>query len=66
MTVALPTVGVVSPMRMRKSVDLPAPLGPTTAQTSPAFTDMVTSSRAWTGLSIADLSRNCIHLPDGS
>ena len=65
-TVAVPDDGVVSPMSTRKSVDLPAPFGPTTAHTSPSRTDIETPARACTGLSIADFSRNFIQRPEGS
>ena len=42
-----PPLGGVSPVMARSSVDLPAPLVPSTARTSPSSTSMLTSKRIW-------------------
>src|SRR5580704_13328022 len=46
--VALPPVGASSPARMRSSVVLPQPLGPTTEMNSPSATDRLTLDSATT------------------
>ena len=47
-TDALPLSGVVSVQSTRVSVDLPAPLGPSTPKIEPTGTDRLTPSRAVT------------------
>ena len=46
----LPPSGAISPPMMRRSVDLPQPLGPMTLTNSPAVTERLTSRSATTGL----------------
>ena len=61
-----PDVGVMRPVSTRNRVDLPAPLGPTTAKTWPGQTCSDRSATAVTGSVIDDLSSSFIHAGDGS